>query len=72
MKTQVSLEQIIKTTRFLRYLKSQSQLPKKICFICFNENPLKRMKNAFYLILEALLFLKIFKVFVLVFWSYRT
>ena len=33
----------------------------KICFICFNEGPLKMMKNAFYLILKAFFVLKIFK-----------
>ena len=33
----------------------------KNCFSCFNENPLKRMKNGFYFILKALLILKIFK-----------
>ena len=33
----------------------------KICFICFNENPLKITKNAFYFILKSLLVLKIFK-----------
>ena len=32
---------------------------KKFLFICFNENPLKTMKNAFYFILKALFFLKI-------------
>ena len=34
---------------------------KKNCFICFNESPLKMMKNAFYFILKALFILKIFK-----------
>ena len=34
---------------------------KKICFICFNENLLKLMKNVFYFILKALFVLKIFK-----------
>ena len=34
---------------------------KKICFICFNESPLKMMKNAFYFILKVLFVLKIFK-----------
>ena len=33
----------------------------KICFICFNKNPLKMMKNAFYFMLKALFILKIFK-----------
>ena len=43
------------------YLKSGSHLPKKFLFICFNENPLKKMKNAFEFILKALFVLKIFK-----------
>ena len=34
---------------------------KKNCFICFNESPLKIMKNAFYLILKTLFVFKIFK-----------
>ena len=34
---------------------------KKICVICFNESPLKVMKNAFYFILKALFILKIFR-----------
>ena len=34
---------------------------KKNYFICFNESPLKMMKNAFYFILKALFILKIFK-----------
>ena len=34
---------------------------KKNCFICFNESPLKMMKNVFYFILKALYVLKIFK-----------
>ena len=34
---------------------------KKIIFICFNESPLKMMKNAFCFILKGLFFLKIFK-----------
>ena len=42
-------------------LKSESYLPKKFFFICFNESPLKIMKNAFYFILKALFVLKIFK-----------
>ena len=32
-----------------------------IFFICFNETPLKIMKNAFYFILKALFVLKVFK-----------
>ena len=34
---------------------------KKHIFICFNENPLKMIKNAFQFILRALFVLKIFK-----------
>ena len=45
----------------LTSLKSGSQLPKKNCFICFNESPLKKVKNAFYFILKALFVLKMFK-----------
>ena len=43
-------------------LKLDSHLPKKFLFICFNESPLKMMKNAFYFILKTLFVLKIFKV----------
>ena len=43
-------------------LKLDSLLPKKILFICFNESPLKIVKNAFYFILKTLFILKIFKV----------
>ena len=42
-------------------LKLGSHLPKKFCFICFIEIPLKMMKNVFYFILEALLVLNMFK-----------
>ena len=42
-------------------LKLDSHLPKKIIFICYNESPLKIMKNAFYFTLKALFVLKIFK-----------
>ena len=41
-------------------LKSDSHLPKKIV-ICFIKSLLKKMKNAFYIILKALFVLKIFK-----------
>ena len=43
----------------LLLLQSNSHLPKK-CFIYFNKNLLKRMKNAFYFILKALFVLIIF------------
>ena len=42
-------------------LKSYSHLPKKSLFTCFDEILLKMMKNAFYFILKALSFRKIFK-----------
>ena len=51
------------------FLKSDSHVPKKILFICFNENSLKMMKNAFNFILKALFVLKIFKF--LTFWPCR-
>ena len=35
------------------HLKLNSHLPKN-CFIYFNENPLKMMRNAFYFIIKAL------------------
>ena len=35
-------------------------LSKKNCFICFHENPLKMMENAFYFILKAFFVVKIF------------
>ena len=44
-----------------KHLKSDSYLSKKIIFICFNESPLKIVKNAFYFILKALFVIKIFK-----------
>ena len=44
---------------FESLFKSDSHLPKKI--ICFIESLLKMMKYAFYFILKALFFLKIFK-----------
>ena len=42
-------------------LKSGSHLPKQFLFICFNESPLKIMKNASYFILKTLFVLKIFE-----------
>ena len=45
-------------------LKSGSHLPKKkIFFICFNDSPSKRMKNAFYFILKARFVLFVLKIF---------
>ena len=37
----------------LYILKSDSQPPKKNCFICFNESPLKMMKNVFSFYLKS-------------------
>ena len=42
-------------------LKSDSNLPKKNFFICFNGSPSKMIKNAFYFILKSLFVLKTFK-----------
>ena len=50
-----------KTRTYFSGLKSNPYFPKKIIFICFNENPLKMMKNAFYVILKALFVIKIFQ-----------
>ena len=54
-------------------LKLDSHLPKKCFYICFNESPLKLMKNAFYFILKALFVLKIFKFlsYIFVMWKKR-
>ena len=49
-----------KTVTFI-HSKFDSYLPKKNCVICFDESPLKMMKNAFYFILKVLFVLKIFK-----------
>ena len=43
------------------YLKARLPPSKKNFFICFNESPLKLMKNVFYINLKALFVLKIFK-----------
>ena len=53
---------IQKWSRLLVFLCWFSHPLKKI-FICFNESPLKMMKNAFYLLLKALLVLKILNIF---------
>ena len=46
---------------FASFLKSDSHLPKKFIFICFNKSLLKMVKNAFYFILKVLFVFKIFK-----------
>ena len=43
-------------------LRYDSYFPKKIYFSCFDEGPLKIMKNAFYSILKTLFVLKVFKI----------
>ena len=48
-------------TSVVKGLKSDSHLRKKICFICFNESPLKMMKIVFCFILKAPFVLKITK-----------
>ena len=45
----------------LTYLNLVSHLPKKLFYICFNDNPSKMMKNAFYFILKMLFVLRIFR-----------
>ena len=52
----------VKIVVTLKYLKSDSQLPKKTFFICFNDIPSKIMKNAFHFILKTFFVLKIFKL----------
>ena len=44
----------------IKQLKSDSDLPKKICVICLIGSPLKMTKNALYFILKALFVPKIF------------
>ena len=55
--------------RLVLRLKSGSHHSKKKVFVCFNESPLKMMKNAFYFTLKGLYVLKIFDD--LNFWSCR-
>ena len=54
--------------KFIRTLNSDSHLPKKFLFICFNKTPLKIMKNAFYFISKAL---SVFKIFKFLSWHFR-
>ena len=46
-------------TIVIKILKSDSHLPKKICF---NKSLLQKMKNAFYFILKPLFILKLFQL----------
>ena len=45
----------------IQTLKVELSASEKNCMVCFIENPLKMMKNAFYFILKAFFVLKIFK-----------
>ena len=61
--------QIVKQVNFVTDLKISTRnnlkldchLPKKF-FICFNDSPIKIMKNDFYFILKVLFVLKIFEL----------
>ena len=55
---------MIEVACVLTYLKLDSHLPKKPCFICFNESLAKMMKNAFYFIFKVFFVLKIFNGFI--------
>ena len=61
----IGLAKVAKNVFFLfalmKSFKVKISPSKKICFICFDESPLKIMKNAFYFILKALFVVKIFK-----------
>ena len=69
--TVVDIPKIVSLVNIEKYLRGNN-LPdllikvglspsKKVFFICFNDSPLKMMKNAFYFIFKALFLLKIFK-----------
>ena len=60
-RNRVQTEEKQKLLKSRLYLKSDSYLPKFFIIICFNDSPLKMMKNAFYFILNSLFILKIFK-----------
>ena len=62
LKTVAMIVRIKQDDNCSEFLKSDSHLPKKIYFICFNDSPSKVMKNAFYLILKALFVFKILKL----------
>ena len=52
-----------KIEQMFKSLKSGSPLPKKNCFIGFNERPLKMINDAFYFILKALFIVKLSNFF---------
>ena len=60
-KARVCICNCVVNATLLNSFKVELSPSEKICFICFNENPLPMMKNAFYFILKAFLVLKIFK-----------
>ena len=52
----------VKIVVTLKYLKSDSYLPKKTFLICFNDSPSKIMINTFHFILKTFVVIKIFKL----------
>ena len=59
------------TWRDINFIKVWLLPSKKVGFMCFNESPLKNMKNIFYFTLEAFSVIKIFKFLFRFFWSCR-
>ena len=59
----------VKIVVTLKYLKSDSHLPKNTFFICFNDSPSKIMINTFHFILTTISVIKIFKLLSWVFWN---
>ena len=47
----------------ISWLKVGHSPSKKVGFVCFNESPLKVIKNAFYFMLKTLFILEIFMIF---------
>ena len=64
-----SVESLNKFPKILLYLNLDPHLSKKIVFICFNENLLKMMKNAFYFYLKSTFRSQDIQLFVLTFWK---
>ena len=64
-----SVESLNKFPKILLCLNLDPHPPKKIVFICFNENLLKMMKNAFYFYLKSTFRSQDIQLFVLTFWK---
>ena len=62
-----SIDYRVQCYLFIKLVKVGLSPSKKVCFICFNESPIKMMKNAFYLILKAFFLHKILKFLYLLF-----